>query len=286
MLPRKRNGFTLIELLVVIAIIAILAAILFPVFARAREAARRSTCQNNLKQCSQALKLYCDDFDNTMPSSYMVSAALPTAASYYVFGCQLWTTANAAIPGTGIRATWPQMLYENMGKNKEIMWCPSDSTEHNVTLAGYQGPIISYWYKYAMDYVWGSTIFNRRKMSDYGYESDQIAFYEYKGWHFQDQTGLKGPSGSNVVDVNASFMDSHVEKVTLPTSAPPPTAPVTTPTSPSPGAAGPYEPFLYNCFVASNGAETVSAGSITIDSGLSSATFGRGCDPSCNYDKL
>ena len=63
----KRQGFTLIELLVVIAIIAILAAILFPVFARARENARRSSCQSNLKQIGLGLIQYTQDYDEKSP---------------------------------------------------------------------------------------------------------------------------------------------------------------------------------------------------------------------------
>ncbi len=62
----KRTGFTLIELLVVIAIIAILAAILFPVFARAREKARQSSCSSNMKQLALAATMYCQDYDEKL----------------------------------------------------------------------------------------------------------------------------------------------------------------------------------------------------------------------------
>ena len=64
---RKKEGFTLVELLVVIAIIIILAAILFPVFARAREKAQQSRCVNNLKQMGTAISMYEDDYDAPMP---------------------------------------------------------------------------------------------------------------------------------------------------------------------------------------------------------------------------
>jgi prepilin-type N-terminal cleavage/methylation domain-containing protein/prepilin-type processing-associated H-X9-DG protein len=65
---RSGPGFTLIELLVVIAIIAILAAILFPVFARAREKARQTTCMNNMKQLGLGWTLYAEDWDGTYPA--------------------------------------------------------------------------------------------------------------------------------------------------------------------------------------------------------------------------
>lgn len=70
------RGFTLIELLVVIAIIALLAAILFPVFARARENARRASCQSNLKQMALGIKQYAQDYDETFPEN-MFSGAAP-----------------------------------------------------------------------------------------------------------------------------------------------------------------------------------------------------------------
>ena len=65
---RRLKGFTLIELLVVIAIIAILAAILFPVFARAREAARKITCVSNMRQLGTGVMMYTQDYDETMPT--------------------------------------------------------------------------------------------------------------------------------------------------------------------------------------------------------------------------
>lgn len=71
---KGRNGFTLIELLVVIAIIAILAAILFPVFAKARASAYASECQSNMKQIGTALKMYAQDNHDTYPSNRIGTA--------------------------------------------------------------------------------------------------------------------------------------------------------------------------------------------------------------------
>ena len=67
-----KKGFTLIELLVVIAIIAILAAILFPVFAKAREKARQTACLSNLKQLGTAMMMYTIDFDDQLPATRQV----------------------------------------------------------------------------------------------------------------------------------------------------------------------------------------------------------------------
>ena len=66
----QRKGFTLIELLVVIAIIAILAAILFPVFAKARDKARQATCVSNMKQIGNAMMMYLQDYDEVFPCEW------------------------------------------------------------------------------------------------------------------------------------------------------------------------------------------------------------------------
>ena len=71
----RKSGFTLIELLVVIAIIAILAAILFPVFARAREKARQTSCLNNTKELALAAIMYAQDYDEWHPYCYFIPAA-------------------------------------------------------------------------------------------------------------------------------------------------------------------------------------------------------------------
>jgi prepilin-type N-terminal cleavage/methylation domain-containing protein/prepilin-type processing-associated H-X9-DG protein len=106
-----RKGFTLIELLVVIAIIAILASILFPVFARAREKARQTTCLSNLRQLGTAEQLYMDDNDSMMQPWFGGTAEgpgltwrmpiLPYIKSTQVFQCPSYKCISGASPFTG-----------------------------------------------------------------------------------------------------------------------------------------------------------------------------------------
>jgi len=93
----RRRGFTLIELLVVIAIIAILAAILFPVFARAREKARQTSCLSNAKQINLCILMYAQDYDETLPF-YWYGAAVgywPNVLMPYVKNWQIFTCPSA-----------------------------------------------------------------------------------------------------------------------------------------------------------------------------------------------
>ncbi len=110
----NRRGFTLIELLVVIAIIAILAAILFPVFAQARDKARQTSCLSNQKQVGTAILMYVQDYDErlffypstTIPSRSRTGAVLPSSTS--INPVRWW---NALMP---------------FMKNTQILVCPSD----------------------------------------------------------------------------------------------------------------------------------------------------------------
>lgn len=99
-MEKRRSGFTLIELLVVIAIIAILAAILFPVFAKAREAARKSSCASNVKQILTGVMQYVQDYDEVYPGSH------------------------ASIAGANVY--WVQRIDPYI-KNTGVFKCPSDS---------------------------------------------------------------------------------------------------------------------------------------------------------------
>lgn len=86
----RKSGFTLIELLVVIAIIAILAAILFPVFARARENARRASCQSNMKQLGLGVLQYSQDYDEKLILEYNVEQLWPGIVQPYLKSIQVF----------------------------------------------------------------------------------------------------------------------------------------------------------------------------------------------------
>ena len=115
-----RRGFTLIELLVVIAIIAILAAILFPVFARAREKARQASCLSNTKQISLGILMYAQDYDETM---------VPDAVAVYHFISPDGTPIDIAPQAAML---WMYLTYPYV-KNVQIYKCPSYSDAWSAT---------------------------------------------------------------------------------------------------------------------------------------------------------
>jgi prepilin-type N-terminal cleavage/methylation domain-containing protein len=119
---RTRNSaFTLIELLVVIAIIAILAAILFPVFAQARERARAISCTSNIRQISTALKMYQQDYDEVM----CTSGNLPPQGDNAFNSRNIDGQNLVRMLGGGF--SWYLQPYI---KNVQIFRCPSDTGEN------------------------------------------------------------------------------------------------------------------------------------------------------------
>jgi prepilin-type N-terminal cleavage/methylation domain-containing protein/prepilin-type processing-associated H-X9-DG protein len=128
---RQRQGFTLIELLVVIAIISILAAILFPVFARARENARRASCMSNLKQIGLGMMMYVQDYDDhyalLIPgtwhddTTYSKGAAVCTGKP-----CQYFKVAEGF--HTDNFVSWMDLLYPYV-KSTQLFYCPSQPSD-------------------------------------------------------------------------------------------------------------------------------------------------------------
>ncbi len=142
--PTGRAGFTLIELLVVIAIIAILAAILFPVFARARENARKSTCQSNLKQLGTGFAMYSQDYDGRWPRGDSTA----------------WGDGSYPNPPYGgyVDAIYPYV------KNAQIFICPSDGLKNCLSAANVGGA-----HTYGSNYLPGT--YPNQQLS-YGYNYD------------------------------------------------------------------------------------------------------------------
>jgi prepilin-type N-terminal cleavage/methylation domain-containing protein/prepilin-type processing-associated H-X9-DG protein len=171
-LLRNRSGFTLIELLVVIAIIAILAAILFPVFAQAREKARQTACLSNMKQIGLAFQMYGVDYDEGLPAwdEYLGQAAA---------GAEAPLTGLSSVLGNQAEGSWQAKLnpYIKSGApqtfdNSGVWQCPSmgskaERTTRTLT-TGATGINFSYGYNQVV-----------ARNNDAGFTALGTAFYRY-----------------------------------------------------------------------------------------------------------
>ncbi len=212
----KHQAFTLIELLVVIAIIAILAAILFPVFARAREQARGISCISNLKQIGLAMQMYVQDFDESYPSIIHPN---------FDGGCAPrlgWLNANGG---------WVTLVYPYV-KNGAIFHCPSaetpfwmsggaqgwcapaDANQYYYHLLQQDAPMgVTYLYKKAFA---GGPWFAGGPITDaqIALPGQNAVIYEYASWHNDlNTTVYRSGIDPTKMALNALFDDGHAKKV-------------------------------------------------------------------------
>jgi len=199
---RRTLGFTIIELLVVVAIIAILAGLIFPVFAKAKEKANDGVCQSNLKQIGIALRMYIGDHDGRLPTAainggtYVYNTATREAMR------RLEQTADAGVWDIG----WPTLMFPLL-KDYAVCFCPSDTfAPPNKSVYTFPAGVTpSYYYRLALDY----SALNGRGDGDSCRPTEQYAFYERYDWH-HNRVGLWNSYPPNV-KMNVCYLDGHVK---------------------------------------------------------------------------
>ncbi len=209
----KFKGFTLIELLVVIAIIAILAAILFPVFAQARDKARQSSCLSNVKQIATAMQLYADDYDENFPAS-----ADPDKGTLIPAGWgTMWDTNEHAVHVQ----IFPYI------KNHKLFVCPSAAKlsqgDRNTYTAGHEGKT----------YLWNGGVFDvshgKQAMAALNNPSSIVLAYDTAGedvWNrmcpyyhpnghwWGNANYISGMHASKTL-INVAYADGHAKGVKI-----------------------------------------------------------------------
>jgi prepilin-type N-terminal cleavage/methylation domain-containing protein/prepilin-type processing-associated H-X9-DG protein len=214
---REQAGFTLIELLVVISIISILAAILFPVFARARENARRASCMSNMKQLALGVMMYSEDYDGRLlyytpvpseGSSSALSGVLPYIKNSQVFRCPSSTqTAANTITGTNVPAN---ATHYGMPANN-----PASTTPHTIMPGPNYVALIGSVPRASLQCLFAETL--RAGGSNFG----KVGFDRFRSTNLTD-TGLGGivagfgAAGASAVNRhfdggNYAFVDGHVK---------------------------------------------------------------------------
>ena len=217
-----RRAFTLIELLVVITIIAILAAILFPVFAQAKEAAKKTTCLSNLKNIGTAMVLYQSDYDDYFPNTNVTG---------------LWTGRRFRKPimpylGIALKSTTPTGY--DMTSISGLLYCQSDPTKSSFDYTSY-----SYVSSLYRPWSFLQTVTNLFQLAgdvqcppgtcvsvsatEVQNQTSKVMVYEWINSHNKGANGPVGPWGKNVGfsigpgvfegSRNVAFVDTHAKHI-------------------------------------------------------------------------
>jgi len=223
----RRKAFTLIELLVVIAIIAILAAILFPVFAKAREKARQSSCASNLKQIALGLSQYCQDYDERFPASTYAmertpSLGLPASVSGQPSMEGWWFDdwSGGSYSGTNLYS-WMDRIYPYV-KSCKVFHCPdtpgAGGPDYGMS-ANVTNGICAYYKAMEPPRTLGDI---KRPaeihlVMDWGYAMSCYPAYDNAGhgWYYPFQTSSDGTAYDKACihsgGCNMAFVDGHIK---------------------------------------------------------------------------
>lgn len=236
---RARCGFTLIELLVVIAIIGILAAILFPVFARARENARRASCQSNLKQLGLGLLQYAQDYDEHLPKGVVGTGTIignfygfgwggqiyPYVKSAQVYKCPSDSTAAPASPNVVVSYAYNRFIAQDLpsqpgtgtagfipsftNTGKSVMLCEVSGTSADVMRSNEGGNVAHSPCSQGLDILFGPDATVGGKLST-GYMGGRANGTGGTGYSSQT-TNFESPTGRHLETSNFLFIDGHVK---------------------------------------------------------------------------